>query len=335
MKLSELADKLGCDLEGDGDIEIRRAASIGEAGPGDITFLTNPRYSDRITETKAAAVIMGHGMGDAPIPVLRSKNPYLAFAKAIEFFYSPPRPPDGVHPTAIVAPSAKLGKSVRIGPYAVIGENVSIGDNTTIYPHVVIYDGAKIGERVTIHAHTVIRENLTIKPRVIIQNGAVIGADGFGFAKKEDGSYYKMVQSGTVVIEEDVEVQSLSAVDRGTVGTTVLKKGVKVDNLVQVAHGSSVGENSLLCSQVGLAGSTTLGKNVILAGQVGCAGHLTLGDNVIATAKSGLPNSVPADTMVSGIPAYESRQWRRSSAAYKKLPELIKRVRAIEKKLGI
>lgn len=333
MKLSDLAIKLVCELEGNGDVQVYRANSILEAGPGDITFLTNPRYIHRIKETKAAAIIMSHDMGEAPIPVLRSKNPYLTLAKAIELFYSPPQPPEGIHPTAIVAPSAKLGEGVRIGPYAVVGENVSIGDHATIYPHVVIYDGAGIGDHVTIHAHAVIREHCIIKPRVIIQNGVIIGADGFGFAKQDDGSYYKMVQSGTVIIGEDVEVQSLSAVDRGTVGKTVVKKGVKIDNLVQVGHGSTVGENSLLCSQVGLAGSTNLGKNVILAGQVGVAGHLSLGDNVIATAQSGIPNSIPADKTVSGYPAIDNRLWLKAAAAFKKLPELIRRVRALEKKL--
>ena len=333
MQLKELAERLDCALDGNGEIEITGANSLERAGPGDLTFLANRKYTPLLRTTRAGAVLIAKDFSPVSQPALRCDDPYLAFAKALEFFYRPPRPPVGIHPTAVIAPSAKIGSLGSIGPYVVIEDDVEIGSNAVLHSHVVIYRGAKIGDDFYAHSHAVVREFCHLGDRVILQNGVVIGADGYGFAKQPDGSYYKMVQSGIAVMEDDVEVQANSCVDRATVGETRVKRGAKIDNLVQVGHASTVGENAILCAQVGLSGSSHLGKNVLLAGQVGVAGHLTLGDNVIATAQSGIPNDVPANSMVSGYPAMENRLWLKCSAVFSRLPELNKAVRELKARL--
>jgi UDP-3-O-[3-hydroxymyristoyl] glucosamine N-acyltransferase len=262
---------------------------------------------------------------------LRLKNPYLAFARAIEVFYRVPEYAPGVHPTAVIAASAEIGTGAHIGAYAVVGEHVVLGANATVLPHVVVYPYARIGSHFFAHAHAVVREYCQLGDHVTLQNGAIVGADGFGFAKQADGSWYKIVQSGPAVLEDGVEVQANACVDRASVGETRVRAGAKIDNLVQVGHGSTVGENTLLCSQVGLAGSTVVGKNVILAGQVGVAGHCTIGDGAIATAQSGIPGDVAADTTVSGYPAIDNRQWLRSVAMFNRLPEVVRELRALLK----
>ncbi|OFW13387.1 MAG: UDP-3-O-(3-hydroxymyristoyl)glucosamine N-acyltransferase [Acidobacteria bacterium RIFCSPLOWO2_02_FULL_59_13] len=330
MKLKEIAERLACELDGDGEIEITGANSLERAGASELTFLSNRRYTPLLKTTRAAAVLLPQDFGPAHLPSLRCADPYLAFAKALEFFYQPPRPPIGVHPTAVIAASARIGPNASIGPYVVIEDDVEIGANAVLHSHVVIYRGAKIGGNFYAHSHAVVREYCQIGSGVILQNGVVIGADGFGFAKQADGSHYKMAQSGVAVLENDVEVQANSCVDRATVGETRVKRGAKIDNLVQVGHASTVGEYAILCAQVGLAGSTHLGKNVLLAGQVGVAGHLQVGDNVIATAQSGIPNDVAANTMVSGYPAMENKQWLKCAAVFTKLPELHKTVRELK-----
>jgi UDP-3-O-[3-hydroxymyristoyl] glucosamine N-acyltransferase len=260
--------------------------------------------------------------------MLRSKNPYLTFAKAIALFYQAPRYPPGTHPTAVIHSSAKIGTNAHIGPYVVIDENVYIGRNAVLLAHSVIYRDAVIGDNFYAHAHAVVREGCRLGDNVILQNGAVIGGDGFGFAKDNAGRWSKIVQSGPAVLEDDVEVQANACVDRASVGETHIARGAKIDNLVQVGHGSRVGEDTLLCAQAGLAGSTEVGKNVILAGQVGVAGHCKIGDGAIATAQSGIPNDVPAGAVVSGYPAIDNKLWLRCSAVFNKLPELMKAVRA-------
>ena len=329
MKLKEIAERLDCALEGNGEMEITGVNSLERAEPGDLTFLANRKYTPLLQTTRAGAVLIAKDFGPVSQPALRCDDPYLAFAKALEFFYRPPRPPVGIHPTAVIAPSAKIGSLGSIGPFVFIGEDVEIGSNAVLHSHVVIYRGAKIGDDFYAHSHAVVREFCQIGNRVILQNGVVIGADGFGFAKQPDGSHYKIVQSGIAVMEDDVEVQANSCVDRATVGETRVKGGAKLDNLVQVGHASTVGEHSILCAQVGLSGSSHLEKNVLLAGQVGVAGHLTLGDNVIATAQSGIPNDVPANTMVSGYPAMENKLWLKCSAVFRRLPEMQKELRGL------
>ncbi len=336
MKLSEVAQKLECRLEGAPDIEIRGVAGIDYAEAGQITFLSNRRYFPLLHSTLASAVLVEEGIKVArypdlpPVAALRTPNPYLAFAHAIELFYQAPRYESGIHPTAIIARSAEIKEGVHIGPYCYVDEDVQIGRNAVLHSFVTIYRGAKIGDDFFAHAHAVVREFCRIGNRVILQNGTIIGGDGLGFAKQKDGTWYKMAQSGPAVLEDDVEVQANACVDRATVGETRIGRGTKLDDLVLIGHASRVGANTMLCGQVGLAGSTKVGSNCILAGQVGTAGHLTVGDGAVITAQSGVPNDVPPRSLYSGYPAVDNRQWLKTMAALNRLPELQKRVRELE-----
>ncbi|MBW8747135.1 MAG: UDP-3-O-(3-hydroxymyristoyl)glucosamine N-acyltransferase [Acidobacteria bacterium] len=327
MKLSAIAEALNATLVGDGDVEITGLAGIEEAGPGDLTFVANPKYASAARTTSASAVLVDPKFPEIEAATLRTANPYYAFARAIELFYTPPRYAPGVHPTAVIDPTATIGEGAHIGAYVVVSADVTIGDHATLLPHTVIYPGVTIGQHFFAHAHAVVRENCILGDHVTLQNGVVLGADGFGFAKDSAGSWHKILQSGPAVVEDHVEIQANATVDRASIGETRIKTGAKIDNLVQVGHGSSVGEHTLLCAQVGLAGSTTVGKNVILAGQVGVAGHLHVGDNVIATAQTGIPSDVPAGKVVSGYPAIDNRQWLKSAAIFNKLPEIIRELR--------
>ncbi|HTF45697.1 MAG TPA: UDP-3-O-(3-hydroxymyristoyl)glucosamine N-acyltransferase [Terriglobales bacterium] len=329
MKLAEIASTLGARLEnGSPDTEITGVAGIEEASPHQITFVANPKYGTAARTTKAGAVIVSEQFPAIPTPLLRSQNPYLAFAQAMEIFYPAPRYAPGVHPTAVVHASAKIGPHAHLGPYVVIDENVEIGAHAVLLAHVVIYRGVNIGDHFFSHAHSVVRENCRIGNRVLLQNGVVIGADGFGFAKDGANRWHKIPQSQPVVIEDDVEIQSNSCIDRSSVGQTFIRRGAKIDNLVQVGHGSQVGEDSLLASQVGLAGSTAIGKNVILTGQVGVVGHCKIGDGAIVTPQSGVAGDVPAGAIVSGAPAVDHKLWLKYSAILSKLPEMARAVRA-------
>jgi UDP-3-O-[3-hydroxymyristoyl] glucosamine N-acyltransferase len=332
VKLSEIAQKLAARLDGQ-DCDITGVAGIEEAHAGQITFVANVKYASAAKTTKASAVIVTDDFPAIGTATLRTKNPYLAFARAISLFYSAPHYRSGVHSTAVISESAKIGKHASIGAYVVIDEDVVIGDNCVILPHVVIYRDATIGNNFFAHAHAVVREHCVLGDNVVLQNGAIVGADGFGFAKDNDGNWEKIVQSGPAIIEDRVEIQANACIDRASVGETRIGRDTKVDNLVQVGHGSTVGEHTMLCAQVGLAGSTVVGNNVILAGQVGVAGHCTIGDNAIATAQSGIPNDVEAGKMVSGYPAIDNRNWLRSVAVFNKLPEMAKAVRELQRKL--
>ena len=326
MQSAELARLLGAALRGDPGVEITGVAGIEDAGPGQVTFVANPKYAALAKTTRAAAILVAPDFPDVPVTTLRLRNPYLGFARAVELFYQPPRWAAGIHPTAVIASSAKLGGHASVGAYAVIGEDVVIGDDAVILPHVVIYPGVRIGHRLFAHAHAVVRENCVLGDDVVLQNGAVVGSDGFGFAKDETGRWHKIPQSGPAILGDRVEVQTNSCIDRASVGATRIGDGVKVDNLVQVGHGSSVEDNSLLCAQVGLAGSTHVGKNVILAGQVGVAGHCHIGDNVVAIAQAGLHGDIPAGSMLAGSPAFDHKQWLRATALFSKLPDLIRQM---------
>ena len=329
MKLSEIASRLGARLEnGSPDTEISGVAGIEEAGEHQLTFIANRRYAGAARTTRASAVIVSEDFPAGAMAVLRSKNPYLAFARALEFFYQPPEYAPGIHPTAVVHSSAKIGAGAHIGPYVVIDEDVVIGDRAVMLAHVVIYRGARIGKNFFAHAHAVVREHCRLGDSVLLQNGAIVGADGFGFAKDDAGKWHKIVQSGPAVLDNDVEVQANACIDRASIGETHVAAGAKIDNLVQVGHGSSVGENTLLCAQVGLAGSTEVGKDVILAGQVGVAGHCKIGDGAIATAQSGIPNDVPAKAVVSGYPAIDNKLWLRCVAVFNRLPEIARVLRS-------
>ena len=329
MKLSQIASTLNARLEnGSPDTEITGVAGIDEAVAGQITFVANRKYAATARTTQASAVIVADDFPAVSTAMLGSNNPYLSFARAIELFYQPPRYAPGVHSTAIIHSSAKIGAHAHIGPYVVIDENVEIGKNAVLLAHVVIYRDAKIGDNFFAHAHAMVREYCRLGNGVTLQNGVVIGADGFGFAKDDSGKWHKIVQSGPAILEDEVEVQANACVDRASIGQTRIGRGTKVDNLVQVGHGSEVGENTLLCAQVGLAGSTEVGNNVILAGQVGVAGHCKIGDGVIATAQSGIPSDVAAGAVVSGYPAIDNKLWLRCSAVFNKLPEIAKALRA-------
>ena len=332
MKLGEIAKVLNATLEnGDPETEISGVGGIEEAVGGQITFVANPKYVAAAKSTQAAAVIVSEDFPAVSCALLRSKNPYLSFARAIDLFYQPPRYAPGIHATAVIAPSSKIGANAHIGAYVVIDEGVVIGDGAVLLPHVVIYPAAKIGNNFFAHAHAVVRESCVLGDNVVLQNGAIVGADGFGFARDDD-HWEKITQSGPAVIESDVEVQANACIDRASVGETRIARGAKIDNLAQVGHGSVVGEHTLLCAQAGLAGSTVMGKNVIIAGQAGVAGHCHVGDGVVITAQSGTHGDIPAGTMVSGSPAFDHKQWLRAVNAFTKLPEIAKTVRALASK---
>jgi UDP-3-O-[3-hydroxymyristoyl] glucosamine N-acyltransferase len=328
VTLAELADHLDATLNGNPSAKITRVAGIEDAAPGDLAFVANPKYASLARTTQATAVLVEPDFPEIPAATLRLKNPYLAFARAIELFYQPPTYAPGIHPTAAIAPTARIGANAHIGAYAVIGDHVVLGDNATILPHAVLYPHVSAGDNLFAHAHAVVREDCHLGNNVILQNGAIVGADGFGFARQSDGTWYKILQSGPVVIEDNVEIQANACIDRASIGETRVHAGAKVDNLVQVGHGSTVGQNTLLCAQVGLAGSTVIGKNVILAGQVGVAGHCTVGDGAIATAQSGIPGDVAPGKVVSGYPAIDNRQWLRSVALFNRLPELLRDIKS-------
>ena len=332
MKLAQLASTLGVRLEnGSPETEITGVAGIEEAGSGHVTFVANPKYAAAAKTTKASAVIVDENFPAIPTAMLRSKNSYLAFARAIELFYQPPQYEPGIHPTAVVHASAKIGVNAHIGPYVSIDRDVQIGDNATLLAHVVIYSSVKIGGNFFAHAHSMVREHCRLGDNVVLQNGVVVGSDGFGFAKDDAGHWYKIVQSGPTIVGDNVEVQANSCIDRASVGETRIANGVKIDNLVQVGHGSTIGEDTLLCAQVGLAGSTEIGRSAILAGQVGVAGHCKVGDRVIITAQSGTHGDIADGAMISGSPGFDHKQWLRCTAIFPKLPELARELRSKSK----
>lgn len=328
MKLSEIASALGVRLEnGSPDAEITGVAGIEEARPGQLTFVANPRYASAAKATRASAVIVAEDFPAISPAMLRSKNPYLAWSKAIALFHQPHQYAPGIHATAVVHPSAKLGPNAHVGPYVVIDDNVVIGRDAVLLAHAVVYRGARIGNNFFAHSHSVVRENCALGNNVVLQNGAVVGSDGFGFAKDDKGRWHKIPQPAPTMVEDDVEVQANACIDRASVGETRIGRGTKIDNLAHVGHGSRVGENALICAQVGLAGSTEIGNNVILTGQVGVVGHCKIGDGAIVTPQSGVPNDVGAGQIVSGSPAIDHKLWLKSSAIIPKLPELLRAVR--------
>jgi UDP-3-O-[3-hydroxymyristoyl] glucosamine N-acyltransferase len=333
MKLADIAKALSASLENaPPETEITGVAGIEQAAQGQLTFVSNPKYNAAAKTTKASAVIVAENFPTINTGMLRSKNPYLAWAKALELFYRPPTYAPAIHPTAVVHPTAKLGNNAHLGPYVVIGEDAVIGDNAVLLAHVVIYRGVTIGNDFFAHAHAVVREFCHLGDNVLLQNGVVIGSDGFGFAKDDAAHWHKIVQSGNVVIESDAELQANTCIDRASIGETRIGRGAKIDNLVHVGHSCTIGHDTLLCAQVGLAGTTDVGNNVILAGQVGVSGHVKIGDGAIAIAQSGIPHDVPPGAMVSGAPAIDHRLWLKCCAAYAKLPEIAKAVRKLSER---
>jgi UDP-3-O-[3-hydroxymyristoyl] glucosamine N-acyltransferase len=335
MKLGELATRLGAELRGDPSLEITGVKGIEEAGPTEITFVANPKYGGLARKTKAAAVLVEPEFPEIEAATLRIKNPYFAFSRTLGLFYQPPAYEPGIHPTAVIDPSAQIGEGAHIGAYVVVGKDVRLGDNATLLPHVVIYQGVQAGSHLFAHAHAVIREGCVLGDHVTLENGVIVGADGFGFAKNDRGQWEKIPQSGPVRIGSRVDVQANACIDRATIGTTEIGDGSKVDNLVQIGHGSRVGQDTLICAQTGLAGSSIIGNNVILAGQAGVAGHCSVGDGVILTAQSAVSHDVPAGKMISGSPGFDNRVWLRAVTIFQRLPELLKRLDRVEKKLAV
>jgi UDP-3-O-[3-hydroxymyristoyl] glucosamine N-acyltransferase len=334
MKLGELATRLGAELRGDAELEVTGVKGIEEAGPTDVTFVANPRYAALARKTQAAAVLVEPGFQEISAATLRLNNPYHAFSRALALFYQPPAYAPGIHPTAVVDPTAEIGEGAHIGAYVVVGAQVRLGAHATLLPHVVLYPGVQAGDHLFAHAHAVVRENCTLGDHVTLENGAIVGADGFGFSKNEQGHWEKIPQSGPVRLGNRVDVQANACIDRATVGSTEVGDGSKIDNLVQVGHGSKIGENTLVCAQTGLAGSSVIGNNVILAGQTGIAGHCSVGDGVILTAQSAVSHDVPAGKMISGSPGFDNRVWLRAVTIFQRLPELLKRLDRVEKKLA-
>jgi UDP-3-O-[3-hydroxymyristoyl] glucosamine N-acyltransferase len=334
MKLGELASRLGAELRGDAELEVTGVKGIEEAGPTEVTFVANPRYTHLARATHAAAVLVEPDFQEIAAPTLRIKNPYLAFSRALGLFYQPPAYPPGIHPTAVIDPTAHIGEGAHIGAYVVVGPQVRLGSHATLLPHVVLYTGVQAGANFFAHAHAIVRENCILGDNVTLENGAIVGADGFGFAKNELGHWEKIPQSGPVRLGNRVDVQANACVDRATVGATEIGDGTKIDNLVQVGHGSRIGENTLLCAQTGLAGSSVIGDNVILAGQTGIAGHCTVGDGAILTAQSAVSHDVPPGKTISGSPGFDNRVWLRAVTIFQRLPELLKRLDRVEKRVA-
>jgi len=337
MRLRELAERLACRLEGDGDIEIARVAGIDDAGAGDLTFVANPKYLSALSTTRASAVVLRDDAstpGQPSLAILRAADPYLAFARAVGLFAPDSRPAPGVHAMTAIGADVALGDAISVGAFVSVGDGSSIGDRTVVYPNVTIGPGVRIGADCVIHSNVSLRERVTLGDRVILQNGVVIGGDGYGFVRRGDGTHEKIPQVATVVIEDDVELGANTTVDRPAVGETRIKSGTKIDNLVQIAHGVVVGRNVLMAAQVGIAGSTEIGDDVMFGGQVGVGGHLTIGRGAVAVGQSGVTNSVEAGQMIAGYPAIDARDWRRASAVYRRLPELKRRIEELEAKLA-
>lgn len=337
MKLSELATLTNSRIEGTpADFEIIGAAGLDEASAGHVTFLSNPRYTPRLKTTSASAVYLADGveLDRNDIAVLRASDPYLAYTRALRVLHPETPVTPFIHPGAVIDPTARLADQVWIGACAVIGSRVEIASGVRIFPNATIYDDVVIGNDSVIHSGVAIRERTQIGQRVVIHNNSVIGCDGFGYAKDEERHWLKIPQTGRVVIEDDVEIGADTTIDRSSVGETRIGRGTKIDNLVQVGHSCTIGEDSLLCAQVGLAGSSHIGDRVVLAGQAGVAGHLTIGDDVVLTAKSATSHDVPAGKMISGIPAFDNRDWLRSTAAFRRLGEMQRTIRQLEKKLA-
>jgi UDP-3-O-[3-hydroxymyristoyl] glucosamine N-acyltransferase len=336
LKLRDIADRLQCRLEGDGDLEIVRIAAVHKAGPGDLTFIASGRYLAKLATTRASAVILGRSKGNPPqvsCAVLHADDPYSTLAEAVALFAPQTRPSPGVDPLSAVAADATIGVDVSIGPFVTVGAGATIGARTIIHPNVVIGSGARIGDDCVIHSQVSIRERVVIGHRVTLHNGTVVGSDGYGFARQKDGTHLKIPQHGDVVIEDDVEIGANSTIDRPAVGETRIRAGTKIDNLVHVAHGVAIGRRVLLAAQVGIAGSTTIGDDVMMAGQTGVTGHITVGDKAIVGAKSAVLQSVAAGAFVTGSPAFPHADWRKASVVFRQLPSMKKRIEELEQRI--
>jgi UDP-3-O-[3-hydroxymyristoyl] glucosamine N-acyltransferase len=342
MKLSEIGAFLGGEVAGDGNLEISRVAKIEDAGPGEISFVANPKYRKFLASTSASAVLIAKSevydelrLRASPLTVIRVDDPYMAFLRLIDRFHPPSKPlAKGTHPSAHIAATASIGRDVAIGAFVVVGERCSIGDGSALYHGTVLGDDVVVGRNSTIHAHVAIREQCRLGDRVIVHSGTVIGSDGFGFAPGASGEYEKIPQRGIVVICDDVEIGANCAIDRATIGETRIEEGAKLDNLIQVAHNAVVGAHTVIAGQAGISGSTKIGKYCMVGGQVGFAGHLTIADKTNFGAQSGVPKSVTeSGKTYFGTPSREIRETLRIEGAVRQLPELLGEVRRLSERL--
>jgi len=331
-KLKELGQWVNGTVIGDGEIEISGVSAIDEAQTGEITFIANPKYLPKLDETHASAVIVSKEVTRGEKPLLSVANPYLAFAKILTLFSKKPYQPKGIDPKAWIAPTARLGKDLTLFPFVYIGDHCSIGDRVTLFPGVYIGEDSSIGEGSILYPNVSVYPGTVIGKQVILHSGVVVGSDGFGYVK-EGKKNVKIPQVGRVEIEDDVEIGANTTIDRATLGKTIIRRGVKIDNLVQVAHNVTLGEDSIIVAQVGIAGSTKIGSNVILAGQVGVADNIEIGDNVMVGAQSGVGHNLPANQAFSGTPSIPHREWLRAATLFQKLPEMRKTLIEIEKRL--
>ncbi|HVE58056.1 MAG TPA: UDP-3-O-(3-hydroxymyristoyl)glucosamine N-acyltransferase [Pyrinomonadaceae bacterium] len=337
MKLHELAAQTFANIDqGDENLEIVSAAGLDIAEAGDITFLANPKYTPQIQDTRASAIFLNESalLERRDIAILRAKDPYLAYTRALRIFNPAPEIIASVHSSAVIHETADIALNVEIMANVVIGANCEIAENVRIFPNATIYDGVKIGANSVIHSGVSVRENCEIGARCIVHNNTTIGSDGFGYAKDEQKHWLKIPQIGRDVHEDDVEIGANTAIDCASVGETRIKSGAKIDNLVQIGHSCTIEEDALICSQTGLAGSSVIGRRVILAGQVGIAGHLRVGDDAVITAKSATSHDVEDGKIISGIPAFDNRDWLRSIAAFRRLGEMSRTVRDLEKQVA-
>lgn len=333
VRLSALAKWLGCPYEGKGATMISGVSSLEDAEKGDLVFLAHRKFRKQLEQTKASAAIIPADESFDRIPVIKTTNPQLTFIKAVGYFFQPHRPGPGIHSLAFVSPTAKVGKDVSIGAFAFIGDEVEIGNRTVIFPLVAIYPYTKVGRNCTIHSHVSIREESVVGNRVIIHNGAVIGSDGFGYTQDNRKIHVKIPQKGVVVIQDDVEIGANTTIDRASLGKTIIRKGTKIDNLVQIAHNIDVGSDVILAAQTGIAGSSKIGNKVVAGGQVGIADHVKIGDNVIMAAKSGVTKDIPANSIVAGIPHLDIQDWRKAWVSIPKLYDLLKEMKKLKKKI--
>lgn len=336
MKLAQLAAATASNIsQGSGDLEIISAAGLDIAQAGDVTFLANPKYTPQIKETHAAAIFLNENVeiDRDDIAVLRAKDAYVAYTLALRLFFPTPPIVPGIHPSAVIDETASVAENVEIQANVVVGKNCIIESGVKIFPNVTLYDDTRVGKDTVLHSGVSVRENCEIGERCIVHNNSTIGSDGFGYAKTEDKRWLKIPQTGRVVLEDDVEIGANTAIDCASVGETRIKRGAKIDNLVQIGHSCTVDEDALICAQTGLAGSSHIGKRVILTGQVGIAGHLKVGDDAVITAKSATSHDVEPGKVISGIPAFDSKDWLRSTAAFRRLGDMAARLRKLEKRV--
>ncbi|OQX95099.1 hypothetical protein B6I21_07165 [candidate division KSB1 bacterium 4572_119] len=334
LTLAQIAEFVDGELKGDGSIKIDGVAKVEDAKPGEITFITNPRYEKFIDTTNASAVLVGKDFPETSKTVIRTENAYFSFLKLLRYFHPHVEMlPEGIHPSAVIDETAVIGKNTRIGACVVVGKNSVIGENVQLYPGVVVGQDVEIGNNSLIFANVVFREQVRVGNNVIIHSGTVVGSDGFGFAR-EGEIYHKIPQVGIVIIEDNVEIGAGCTIDRATLGATIIRNGVKLDNLIQIAHNVEVGENTVIAAQTGISGSTKLGKNSIIGGQVGFVGHIEVGDGVTVAAQSGVSKPLPPNSVYFGYPARPIMQAKREEAAVRKLPDLLKRINELESKIN-